>query len=626
MDPKHQLEECAALGSLMRDALPLVVWVTDCDLRVVRLDGSGLPSLPLPSSSILGMTLWELFRTRDPEYPPIAAAQIALSGDSVRFDHSWLGIRLLAATGPVRSDAGAITGTITAAMDRTEQARTSLALFNTERRLEETIESSSDIIYTHDAAGRFLSVNRAGERILGYKRDELIRLRLADVLVPEQRDLAHELTQLRLRGNAPRNLELVFVTRTGDRVALEVTMSVLEDGTGTVTGIQAVAHDVTQRVRLNNQLREARRLEAVGALTGGAAHEFNNLLTGILGSAHLLEPRVHLGGPDAEAVLTIIDCATRGARLSSRLLEFARLNAGSAAAVDMHAVAHDIHALLTRSSSPGLTVGLELEAKQHVVPGSSDQLYQMLLNLCLQAREAAGEEGEVRIRTLDGDGRLVVSVHHRGSAQGPPAQDRITEPFFGTREAAEWKGLELAIANGIARAHGGTLEVESNAELGTGYYATLPLGQSQQPRAVGAERRSPRPCGRILVIDDEPVVRRVLSRMLTALGVEVAGAADSVEALQFYETNPDAVDLVILDVLMPRLGGRECLDRLRAINPGVRAVVSSGSGHSAAVEEILSRGLVWFLPKPYTMATLSSVLGAALDAAPPTAEAAPATF
>jgi CheY-like chemotaxis protein len=236
-------------------------------------------------------------------------------------------------------------------------------------------------------------------------------------------------------------------------------------------------------------------------------------------------------------------------------------------------------------------------------------MYQTLLNLCVNARDAMPEGGDLRISTRVNGSSLIVSVSDSGVGIPDSIRDRIFEPFFTTKDSNRGSGMGLAMVYGIVKNHGGSIHVETSVGVGTTFHITLPLsGDQVAERPVQYIHPVLMGKGRILVIDDEDVVRQVLSRMLQELGYEVVGLNDSRQAIDYYREHQHEIDAVILDLIMPRLGGKECLIALREINPSLPAVLSTGYGFNGEVQDIMDLGSVGFLKKPYQLAQLSHVL------------------
>ena len=600
------LESEIALQRRLGEQLPCFVWTTDIDLRLVSCSGSYAGRLAVRPESLVGTRIRDCFAGSEADGQLAAATLASLRGESVSFVAEWLGRPHRISLNPLRGEDARVIGLVGVAIDVSEQQRVEDRLGAAERRYRDLADHLPDFLFTLDLSGRFISVNKAGEVLLGYDRVELLGLRLEDILVSDIPALSGHLLQLTLSGRGPDTVEVRLRTNAGDPVLVEMRTHLVYDVTGLPTGIQGTARDITQRRNLEEQLRQSQKMEAIGVLAGGIAHDFNNLLTGILGNAYLLKTPTPQNGGSTEAIHGIIDASERASQLTQQLLAFARRGKNQNAAVDVHKVVRSVVALLSRTIDKRIHIVTALESQRVAVSGDAGQIYQMILNLALNARDAMLEGGELRLSTQLRNGSLQISVRDTGGGIPDSIRAHIFEPFFTTKEPDKGTGLGLAMVYGIVKNHGGTIAFESS-EQGTLFDITLPLavetrGPVPEPAAslgTGVLR------GRILIIDDEPVVRRVLSKMLEELGFDVVGSEDSLEAIDFYRGGSAQIDLVILDLVMPRLGGKEVLARLREINPSVRAILSSGYDRAGVIKDILDQGSVSFLQKPYTMETLA---------------------
>jgi signal transduction histidine kinase/ActR/RegA family two-component response regulator len=372
------------------------------------------------------------------------------------------------------------------------------------------------------------------------------------------------------------------------------------------------------------QARQAHRLEALGQLAGGVAHDFNNLLTGILGYAELID------SPDPmvqEAARGIRTAANRAAALTRQLLGFARRGKHLSATVDLHALVREVAALLERTLDRNITLGVRLLAPFATVRGDPGQLQQVVLNLAVNARDAMPEGGsltfETRALTLDEEGARVggdlapgahVQLTVADSGVGIPAaiRGRVFEPFFTTKPPGEGSGMGLAMVYGIVRNHGGTVGFASEEGRGTRFVVTLPV-DAGAPQPEGSPPHPwPRRGLRVLLVDDEPVVRDSTARLLRAVGCQVVSAASADEALDHLRRG-EPPELALIDLTMPGPDGLACLQALRAIRPALPAVLTSGFGPDGRVQTALEAGFDGFLQKPFDRAELVDAVERALS-------------
>jgi signal transduction histidine kinase/ActR/RegA family two-component response regulator len=383
-----------------------------------------------------------------------------------------------------------------------------------------------------------------------------------------------------------------------------------------------------ERSRLQDQLRQSQKLEAIGTLAGGVAHDFNNLLTGILGYSGIIRLQAASGGKIAEAAEVIENAAERAKNLTAQLLGFARKGKNQHVPVDVAAIIQEVVTLLSRTINKKIVMRQRIGAPKSIVMGDPGQLQQVILNLAVNARDAMPEGGELAFETeivdLDENycqthpeaapGRhLAIAVSDTGGGIPREIQDRIFEPFFTTKGRGEGSGMGLAMVYGIVKNHGGSIGLYSESGKGTTIRIYLPFTESEVSR-LPAHEEAAAIAGRgvILFVDDEVVVRQVGAEMLRTLGYEVVTARDGAEAVEIYERLVDGVDLAIVDMMMPKMDGKECFQQLRRINPRLRAILSTGYGRDGAAQEILAEGMVGFVQKPYRMSQLSETVATAL--------------
>lgn len=506
--------------------------------------------------------------------------------------------------------------------ERTRQLR------DRERQYSQLFENANDLIYTHDLGGRFISLNQAAERITGYTRSEATTMQIGRMIAPEYAGLHHEMMEQNVRGELSKAVyELEIVTKEGRRVPLEVSSGPLYRG-GEVVGVQGIARDVSERRRLEEQLRQAHKFEAIGTLAGGVAHDFNNLLTPILGYTRLLMLRGQPGEEVYQIAQVIEGAAERCAQLVDRLLGFARGGKHRDVPVDLHDAAREVIELLSRTIDKRITITQRLNAEQAVILGDPSQVQQVILNLAVNARDAMPHGGNLHFEsdvvTLDNDycrrhagatpgDYVVLSVTDTGMGIPKEIQGRIFEPFFTTKGAGEGSGMGLAMVYGIVKNHGGTIRVYSEEGVGTTFKVYWPLARGVTPAPMSAKLETPIfGRGRILLVDDEEVVRTTTEELLRSIGYEVVTASNGQEAVEYYRQFGHQIDLVLIDLVMPRLGGGDCFRMLKAINPNVKAILTTGYGLNEAAQQLLDEGMMGFLQKPYQIGELSAVIARVL--------------
>ncbi len=381
---------------------------------------------------------------------------------------------------------------------------------------------------------------------------------------------------------------------------------------------EALRREMAAREKAEGRLLQASKLEAVGTLAGGIAHDFNNLLTGIRGHSALMAMDLPLGHPHQEHLKTIAAQVESAARLTAQLLGFARGGRYEPRVIALAPMVREVTELFGRTHRE-LTLSLELGAERWAVLADRSQLEQVLLNLLVNAWQAqptgtvtvalatverstaadpAASTGEVRWARI--------SVTDQGPGMSAAVQARIFEPFFTTRAAQGGTGLGLASAYGIVKAHGGELRVHSREGAGARFEVDLPLSDREPDELAPPVAVAPGAAAQILVVDDEPLVREVTAAVLRKLGHRVVTAESGAAALALVEGQASGPDLVLLDMVMPGLGGVDTFHRLRALRPELPVLLLSGYSLSEEASQLLASGCRGFVQKPFTPETLAA--------------------
>ena len=419
----------------------------------------------------------------------------------------------------------------------------------------------------------------------------------------------------------------------GRKIPFEVNGDVLRNEDGTPFGCVYICRDITQRkqaewdrVDLEARLNQAQRMESIGTLAGGIAHDFNNLLTGILGNASLVLMNMDERNPLLERLKNIEEYVQRGSELTKQLLGFAR--GGKYEVKPTH-----LGEFIRKSSEMFGRAKKEIRIHHKVQEGlwtvevDRGQMEQVLLNLYVNAWQAmpGGGElylsvenvmlGETDVRPYNvNPGKFVkVEVTDTGVGMDQATKEHIFEPFFTTKERGRGTGLGLASVYGIVKNHGGYINVESGKNCGASFMIYLPASDKEVENEYGSYNEVQMGHGTILLLDDEEMIIDVGSKMLEGLGYRVITAKGGRQGLQIYEKDRDTIELVILDMIMPDLSGKETFEALLQMNPAVRVLLSSGYSLDRHAEEIMRKGCKGFIQKPFTMAELSKKIRGILD-------------
>ena len=523
--------------------------------------------------------------------------------------------------------------------DISERKSAEEALRESEARKGAILDTALDAILTIDHLGKVLEFNPAAERLFGFLREEVIGKNILDEIVPpeDRRAIGQGLEDYFRTGVSPlkgRHVEMNALRKNGMRIPVEFAVSRIR--IGGVPAFTAYIRDLTDRKKAEEalrqreeQVRHGQKMEAIGTLAGGVAHDFNNLLTGILGYAELLKMGSKPGEKVHQAAEVIEKAATRAASLTQQLLGFARRGKHQNVCVDLHAVIQEVTGLLSATLDKNINLRLDFTSTSAPVQGDPGQMSQIILNLAVNAADSMAEGGDLVFHTelvelteaqrRRHDGTLpgpyvLLAVSDTGSGIPPDVLPRIFEPFFTTKDQGKGTGMGLAMVYGIVQNHGGFIEVDSALGCGTTFRLYFPeaRGPQRPPRQGPGEEIVKAGSGTILVVDDEEAVRSVAMAFLQEMGYRVLTASDGEEAVGIFRNSREPIDLVILDMVMPAMGGRECFRALKAIQPGLRAVLSTGYDFNAAVQGILEEGMRGFVQKPYQLLQLSEVVAAAL--------------
>jgi two-component system, cell cycle sensor histidine kinase and response regulator CckA len=514
--------------------------------------------------------------------------------------------------------------------DITEQRQARLALQDREERLAEQaalLDKARDAILVRSLDHRITYWNRSAEVLYGWTAEDAVGQSVRELLYRD-RAAFDEATETVLADGEWLG-EVTQVRKDGSELVAECRWTLVRDGDGTPQSILAINTDITDRKRLEAQFLRAQRLESIGTLAGGLAHDLNNVFAPIVLSIDLLRSE-DVEEQRAEILDVIAASAQRGAEMVRQVLSFARGVEGHRIEVDTVDLLRDIERMTNDTFLKTIRTVREDDSDVWRVIGDPTQLHQVLINLCVNARDAMPHGGTLRIgarnveveagdaaRTVDSQpGRYVcISVTDDGEGMLPEVRDRIFEPFFTTKELGRGTGLGLSTSAGIIKGHGGFVRVDSEPGAGTTFRVYLPAAVDvaapmEQPHAEA------RPRGRgelVLVVDDEDHVRELTRQTLEASGYRVLEASGGAEALEVLGHHRGAIDLAITDMMMPGMDGPTTIRELRSICPKLRIMATSGLHGTPTVAAATTEGAGWFLPKPYSSATLLQTVRSVLD-------------
>ncbi len=500
-------------------------------------------------------------------------------------------------------------------------------LKESEAQFRGLFEMLPDILVIYDDQSVIRHINASGAQQLGYTSQDLIGTALVGIqsylleasclaLNIESEDEKPSWTEAMLRRKNGTNLPVEQVERVVRFQGRRQTLFVARD----MTDRQHMAHENTM---LEQQLRQVQKMEAVGRLASGVAHDMNNILTAILAHAGLLKARGEETQPSWKAGEVIEKAVHRGKELTSQLLGFARQGKHHHVPVDIHGVIQEVTGLLGRTVEKTITLQTDLLAEEPWVVGDPNQLYQVLMNLAVNASDAMSDKGDLMFQTsnetvsaaqashipgLAAGDYVVVRVTDTGDGMAQDVQSHIFEPFFTTKELGQGSGMGLAMVYGIVKNHHGYIGVTSTLGVGTTMRVYLPSILCDEPQAqLGSVAAPSAATGHVLIIDDEEAVAEAAQAILEYVGYTTTIRLSGREALAFFQESTQPVDLVLLDMVMPDMSGPECFAELRRIRPDSKILLCTGYDRNHAVQELLNQGVVGFIQKPYDLDELAQV-------------------
>ena len=497
-----------------------------------------------------------------------------------------------------------------------ERNRTERALRQSEQRFQDLFENAKDILFTLDLEGNVTSLNKSAEEVMGWTRAEALSINLKSLVAPEHANLCTQIMQRILNEEPLQHFEISLLRKDGRKALLETSARLIYSD-GRRQGIQGIARDVTERRQLESMVRQSQKLEAIGRLSGGLAHDFNNLLCVISGHAELLSERLEETLPAARNVMQIKKAVDSASTLVRQLLAFSRKQVFHPQILNLNAIVVETEKLLGRLIGEDIEFFTSLEPELGPVQVDPIQVEQVLVNLVLNARDAMPQGGKLTIETYNMDleegsrsnggitpaGKYVVlAVTDNGCGMDEETQSRIFEPFYTTKELGKGTGLGLATVYGIVRQSGGFIWVYSEIDQGTTLKVYLP--RVNDPATALPSEQTKRDVRRgtetVLLVENAEPLRALAKEFLKSSGYAVMEADNGKEALQIAKAFSGPIDLLLTDVIMPGMGGKQLAEQLTGLRPATKVLYMSGYPDDGIVKSgILGSGMA-FLEKPFT--------------------------
>jgi PAS domain S-box-containing protein len=482
---------------------------------------------------------------------------------------------------------------------------------------------ANDIILLMDEDFRIIEANERAEESYGFTNEELLQLNLRNLQSPEEQAI-FDRQKSRLDGRFGIVYETWHKRKDGTRFPVENGFHTIE-----VEGkkfYQSIIHDLSERKKLESQLLQAQKMEAIGTLAGGIAHDFNNILAIIMGYAQLISWDIPEGSKVSKGLNEVLKASRRARDLVQQILTFSRRSSQERKPVEIGPIVKETLKLLKATLPSTIEIRQRLESNSDVIETDPSQIHQVLMNLCTNAAYAMRENGgilEVSLGEVDLEESISatypdlqagpyvrMSVSDTGHGIPPELLKRIFDPYFTTKPVGEGTGLGLAVVHGIIKSHGGEITVHSEPGKGTTFHVYLPRMDGAQEIA-GSQEPTPLPLGnqeRVLLIDDEKALADVGKQMLEQLGYKVTVRTSSIEALELFRTQPERFDLVITDMTMPNMTGDKLAREMVRLRPGIPIILCTGFSEHVTEEKIKKIGIREFVMKPMVMSDLAKTV------------------
>jgi PAS domain S-box-containing protein len=498
-------------------------------------------------------------------------------------------------------------------------------------RLASIIDSSEDAILSKSLDGTITSWNKGAEAIYGYAPEEVIGKRISMLAPSDRADEIADILQKIARGETIEHYESIRVTKEGRHVNVSISVSPLRNASGEIVGASAIARDITAQKKAEIQLRQSQKMEAIGRLAGGVAHDFNNILAIINACTEFLRDRIKADAEPAAYVENIRKAAERGATLTRQLLAFSRTPAIRPQILDVNERIKDISKLLRPLLGDDIEVLVLAKSPAAIIEADPGQLDQIVVNFAVNARDAMPRGGKFiletgtavfddafasRHQTMEAGDYIVLAVSDTGHGMDEATLSRVFEPFFTTKEPGKGTGLGLATVYGIVKQNRGHIFVYSEPGNGTTFKVYFPSAEAR----IGLKSKSElenfsqkRTGNTILLVEDDDIMRPLIRKILEENGYSVATASDGKAALEWTEANAGPLDLLLTDVAMRNMSGPELAERLQASHPTIKVIYMSGyTGELMANRDVLSPGAT-LLEKPFSRNALLNLVQAMLS-------------
>ncbi|MCP4687376.1 MAG: PAS domain S-box protein, partial [Desulfobacterales bacterium] len=503
------------------------------------------------------------------------------------------------------------------------RGRSDEALRESEERFREMAELLPEVVFEADASGRLTFANKNAFEYFGYSQQEMKEgMHCFDFIAPEDHPKAREIIERLINGESIDAAEYRAIRKSGSTFPAMTQTTLIRRG-GEITGFRGLLVDVTEKKRIELQLRQAQKMEAIGTLAGGVAHDFNNILSAIMGYAEISLLDADENTPFYPHLKKIMKAGERARDLVKQILTFSRKTERELTPIQVSAITKEVLKLLRASLPATIEINHDLGSDAGVMADPT-QIHQVLMNLCTNAGHAMREEGgvlEVTLKEVDLDADFVahypeltpgpyieLSVSDTGHGMTSAVQERIFDPFFTTKKLGEGTGMGLSVVHGIVKSHGGEITVNSQPGEGSVFHVFLPIIKRGELKKKTRPPALPTGKERVLYVDDEEFQVDIAKQMLTRLGYEATTRVSGVEALALFRERPDRFDIVITDMTMPAMTGDVFARELMKIRPGIPIILCTGFNENISEAKAREIGIRGFIMKPIVMQKIAEAI------------------
>ncbi len=620
------------------------VVVMDRDFRIISANKGYLQQVGLDRDEVVGGYCYNVSHHFDSpcsrhghDCPVKTVFDTGMSARAMHthYDHHNYKVFVECHAYPIKDSSGSVIRAIETLNDVTNRVLLEHKVKESEEKFRDLYDNAPDGHYSLNGERLIVEVNRTFLNMLGYTREEVVNNKNIDDLLSKTSSLlCSKIFPQFMKGEKISNIELAMIKKDGSILPVVMNATAVLEADGRFVMSRSVVRDITDRKRvddekrrLQEQLFQSQKLEALGTLAGGIAHDFNNLLASIMGYSSLAKADLKEDDPVFRHVDIIETASHRASELTQRLLAFARGGKHDPKPNDVNAVIQEVVALLSRTIDKGIAIDVNTAKDLKLAICDSGQVQQALLNICINARDAMPQGGRIAIGTsnryFDIDeveafvdvppGEYVcITVSDTGMGIDSETRKYIFDPFFTTKEKGT--GLGLSVVYGIVKKHNGFINVYSEPGRGSMFKISLPACVSEDTCVKEKEKVALRHgTETILVVDDEPAIKDLARDILKKFGYNVLVAGGGEDAITLYQHSKGEIKIVLLDMVMPKMNGREVFQRIREINPSARVIVSSGYSHDRDADDLLGQGAAGFVQKPYRMADLLKAVEKALE-------------